>query len=154
MALRRPTGADSNWGPIRPGIVQGDDGTIYFVEDRLTTPTQYSYNSESELVALDGRTGKVKFRMPLPQSGLNYHPNSVCVTTPPRGFESWESYRSASNTGPVAIGTDDAAYVEVATSNESWGPICQVTPRWCEWDGAIRSKTQAARSGYYCERYD
>ncbi len=114
-----PIGPVQDYAAIRPGVAQAPDGTIYFVEDRLTAPVAGGYNGEGYLVGLDGHSGAVKFRIPLPLSTWTFTPGlcSISATTP--------SFHGLGSTGPITMGTDGAAYVEIFDWRDSWAPVCE-----------------------------
>lgn len=99
---------------LRAGVAQGPDGTIYFVEDLLTTPLG---NDDGYLVGLDGNTGQVKFRAQLP--------GSTWTSGGPCGDPS-QSFYGVGNTGPIAIGTDGAAYFQLFEWHQAWYQGCAI----------------------------
>ena len=80
--LRRIGGGDvAPWEYVSTldigSVASAPDGTVFFVEygigERFSGGSRFpdgGYNGVSSIVALDGRTGYVKFRMPIPTRGI------------------------------------------------------------------------------------
>jgi hypothetical protein len=95
-------------GFLANGAAQSDDGTTYFVE--ITQD-----GTEGYVVGLHGNTGHTKFRAPLPLSDSSY---------PHFCGESDPSFQGMGSTGPISIGRDGAAYLQVLAFHDSWTQVC------------------------------
>lgn len=100
-------------------IAQGPDGTVYFVEDVEVVNSSVTWHTDSFLVGLDGTSGAVKFRLPVP---LTTHEDVFTASCAGVGL-SPTSVRGAS-VSSIAVGHDGAAYLHVGQYNSQWVPTC------------------------------
>jgi len=90
---------------------QASDGTIYVIDNQPATSPRGSATTDGVVLAIDGNTGALKYRYPLPRSRFVYDsifPDALAngCTQPPEEY-------GASYSAPV-IGSDGRAYVTVA----------------------------------------
>jgi hypothetical protein len=93
-------------GWLQSGIAQAPDGTIYAVE-RIREQIGSSRVYHASILALDGQTGDVVQRIPIPDSPLVFHSTPGCEAGTPESV-----YLQTKVNGPV-IGADGAAHVAV-----------------------------------------
>ena len=87
--------------PARPEVAQGPDGTIYVTE--LPDESWRKY-----LLGLDGATGQVKFRVPLPRS------RRAASYLDGTGYD----YEEQTSVSAPVIGEDGAAYVQASSTQD------------------------------------
>jgi hypothetical protein len=93
----------------------GADGTIYVIENLYDAPGRSNGtddpndSSHSFLLALDGKAGNVKLRVPLPTG----HHHSACC-----GFV-FDDYDKGAQPGPVSVMPDGSVTVESSTFSDS-----------------------------------
>jgi uncharacterized protein YjdB len=93
-------------GWLQSGITQAPDGTIYAIE-RIKEQIGVSRVYHASILAIDGQTGKVIQRVPIPDSPLVFHSTPGCEAGTPDTV-----YLQTKVVGPV-IGADGAAHVAV-----------------------------------------
>jgi hypothetical protein len=102
--------AGSIWAEGGSGVAQGPDGTVYLTESvsGSRSPTG-QLNQAAFLVALDGVTGALKFRLPLPSSTHRF-----------TGLSGPVAYDYAARVTSPVVGVDGAVYVAVDHINDEW----------------------------------
>jgi hypothetical protein len=110
-------------------VAAAPDGTVYFAEYTATSriPESLSYpaagdyyNIQSSIVAVDGRTGVVKFRVPMPVSSWRHHdPRDEfgCVLV-------HQHVRDGGSFGPISILENGDAYVQHIERHRRTPSVC------------------------------
>lgn len=148
-AYRTPSGplagGNSLYGPA-----QSPDGTVHVIEYRATTAAGApggGYNSEADVVGLNGLSGTVAFRAPLPATTWTVSPTG-CTTGLQNYGGSAQTYdsRSGAATSPITIGSDGEAYLLVEESHLVWSPTCADVPFFGEL-GEVQGTNNRLQSG-------
>lgn len=104
------------------GVAQGREGTVYFTEmARDAAAFDHHRTTSYTLVALDGASGAVKFRMPLPRH--TYRTTRGTFQSVCQQFGGRYSWTNHPNFTPPFVGADDAVYLGVYVRTEVLGSV-------------------------------